>query len=206
MIGAGLGPEKGLEALGISGDLEDKTGRRVVGTGLVELRPSVATTGVVPAGMVPAWALTEAQHSRRTSRSRRKARGPIAQPQAERPVAGWLGDRALPSNRGGWARGITGRVTRGLERRRDRGRGLGEAGGAWARRAKRGGDKGRGPVLLVNSPRGFQEDCSACFKNVDFQVPSQGILIQSKGRVQGAIFLTNAKPVHLGQHTHLTHN
>lgn len=93
MIGAGLGPEKGLEALGISGDLEDKTGRRVVGTGLVELRPSVATTGVVPAGMVPAWALTEAQHSMRTSRSRGKARGPIAHPQAERPVAGWLGDR-----------------------------------------------------------------------------------------------------------------
>ena len=125
MTGAGLGPEKGLEALGISGGLEDITDRRVVGTGLVELRPSVVTTGVVPA-----WALTEAQQSRRTSRSRGTARGPIAQPQAERPVAGWLGDRALPSNRGGWARGITGRVARGPERSRDRGRGLGGADGA----------------------------------------------------------------------------
>lgn len=44
VTGAGLGPEKGLEALGVSGGLEDKTGRRVVGTGLLELRPSVVTT------------------------------------------------------------------------------------------------------------------------------------------------------------------
>lgn len=92
VIGAGLGPEKGLEALGISGDLEDKTGRRVVGTGLVELRPSVATTGVVPAGMVPAWALTEAQHSMRTSRSRGKARGPIAH-LASWAASGWVAGR-----------------------------------------------------------------------------------------------------------------
>ena len=139
MTGAGLGPEKGLEALGISGGLEDKTGRRVVGTGLVESRPSVVTTRVVPA-----WALTEAQQSRRTSSSRGMARGPIAQPRAERPVAGWLGDRALPSNRGGWARSISGWVARGLERLRDRGRGLGETGGGRRAEPERGGPKEEG--------------------------------------------------------------
>lgn len=64
VTGVGLGPEEGLGPLGVSGGLGDKVGRRVVGAGSVELKPSVVTTGVAPA-----WAFTDAQQPRNTSRS-----------------------------------------------------------------------------------------------------------------------------------------
>lgn len=74
VTGVGLGPEEGLGPLGVSGGLGDKVGRRVVGAGSVELKPSVVTTGVAPA-----WAFTDAQQPRNTSRSGGRPRGPIAQ-------------------------------------------------------------------------------------------------------------------------------
>lgn len=92
VTGEGLGPEEGPGVLGVLGGLGDKAGRKVIGAVSVELRASVVTATVVPA-----WALTEAQHARSTSKSGGRTPTPIAQP---RP-GGQQQDRALLGNRGG---------------------------------------------------------------------------------------------------------
>ena len=117
VTGVGLGPEEGTGALGVPWGLGDKAGRRVVRTASVELRPSVVTGGVALV-----WALTEAQQSRSISRSGGKPCDPMAaRIPTRRPR-----DRALPGNRGGCARGITGRVPRGRTRPRGRRAGPGQ--------------------------------------------------------------------------------
>lgn len=137
----------GLGALGVSWGLGDTAGRKVVGAGFVEFRASVVTTGVSPA-----WALTEAQQSTSKSRSGGRSRSPITK---QKPAQLAAKDRALPGNRGGWVRGITGRVARGRER-------LGAEGRAWARRAEGGGrraGRGRGLGGAGHKRRGWGRDC-----------------------------------------------
>ena len=177
VTGVGLGPEEGLGALGVSWGLGDTAGRKVVGAGFVEYRPSVVTTGVAPA-----WALTEAQQSRSTSRSGWRSHSPITQRKSARLAAK---DRALPGNRGGWVRGITGRVARGRERLgaeggagpgRGRPQEAGMGAGLWD--ADLGQCEASGHLGLVNPVCRFQADCGTCLKNADFQVPPQGIVNQ----------------------------
>lgn len=146
VTGVGLGSEEGLGALGVSWGLGDTAGRKVVGAGFVELRASVVTTGVSPA-----WALTEAQQSTSKSRSGGRSRSPITK---RKPAQLAAKDRALSGNRGGWVRGITGRVARGRER-------LGAEGGAWARRAEGGGRRaGAGPATRGGDGGGGEgRDC-----------------------------------------------
>lgn len=155
VTGVGLGLD-GPGALGVPGGLGDRAGRRVVGAGSAELRPSV-----VAARVVPARALTETQKPRSTSKMGGRPRGPIARPNPARPATVTPCCRATAAAR---HRALPKRAARPRETE-EAGAGPGPGGGAWAgrggavserttrdwdqRQCETNGDGGRGGVCIL---------------------------------------------------------
>lgn len=131
--------------------------------------------------------------------ARARAAGGPATPSPRRNLRAQMqGNRALPGNRGGRARGITGRLPRGLARPQGLGAGPGRsgqketagegAGPGWDRSRgaeTRARDEGVGSCAVwvqwrprvVRSSGATLADCDACLKSANVQVTSQGILI-----------------------------